>query len=182
MHVSKGFHCGIHVYTCAYIFYFDLYAQMCIRLIIICYLLSEPSGPPTKLVVTAFGPSILNVNWCPPIINTKVVSGYFIECVPEGDGFRPPSTTRLSLLSARFYNLTQDTTYNCTVIATSDFGNSKPAMAQAATPPRESMFFLLYFDILHTLLTNYVYMYIHVCVYSMYTYIIILFGIRTCRL
>ena len=89
-------------------------------------------------MVTTSGPSTLTVTWMAPLINGDTVTEYFIECDSADDGFPPQNSTRRQSLSAPFYNLTPNTTYNCIVIALSPFGNSDPATAQATTSPRDS--------------------------------------------
>lgn len=89
-------------------------------------------------MVTASGPSTLTVTWMAPLTNKDIVTEYLIQCDSVDDDLPPQNTTRRSSFSAPFYNLTPNTTYECTVIALSPFGNSDPATAQAMTPPRES--------------------------------------------
>ena len=125
----------------------------------------EPPGQPNNIMVTASGPSTLTVTWMAPITNKDIVTEYFIQCDSVDDDLPPQNTTRRSSLSAPFYNLTPNTTYECTVIALSPFGNSDPATAQAMTPPRESKFLCMCFIFLCKCIYLYIYIYIYTCVH-----------------
>ncbi|CAI8042253.1 hypothetical protein GBAR_LOCUS23471, partial [Geodia barretti] len=101
----------------------------------------EPSGPPAELMILASGPSTLNVSWLAPLLYPEVVLGYIVRCAPESDNSNIMELSRLNTrFNAQFHNLIPNTTYNCEVHTTSNFGNSTPATDTSSTLPRESKF------------------------------------------
>ena len=109
---------------------------------------TEPSGPPTDVIILASGPSTLTVSWSPPLINPEVVLEYFIRCAQQSDPSNSQTTSRRNFVtSAPFHNLIPNTAYKCEVHTTSTFGNSTSARASATTPPRESKYVYMYVSI-----------------------------------
>ena len=103
------------------------------------YVCTEPSGPPTNVMLLASGPSTLTVSWSAPLINPEFVDEYFIKCATQNDPSNSQTISSLDFVrSAAFHNLIPDTMYDCEVSAGSLYGNSTPARASATTHPRES--------------------------------------------
>ncbi|CAI8042252.1 hypothetical protein GBAR_LOCUS23471, partial [Geodia barretti] len=87
----------------------------------------------------ASGPSTLNVSWLAPLLYPEVVLGYIVRCAPESDNSNIMELSRLNTrFNAQFHNLIPNTTYNCEVHTTSNFGNSTPATDTSSTLPREN--------------------------------------------
>ena len=101
----------------------------------------EPSGPPAELMILASGPSTLTVSWSAPLLYPEVVLGYIVRCAPKSDNSNIMELSRGNeRFNAQFHSLIPNTTYNCEVHTTSNFGNSTPATDTASTLPRESKF------------------------------------------
>lgn len=101
--------------------------------------ITDPSGPPQNLRIVASGPSTLTVSWSAPLVYPEVVLTYIISCAPQDNPSNNMTITRISgFTSAPFYNLIPNTTYECEVYTTSNFGNSISVRESANTLPRES--------------------------------------------
>jgi hypothetical protein len=100
----------------------------------------EPSGPPAELMILASGPSTLTVSWSAPLLYPEVVLGYLVRCAPKSDNSNIMELSRGNTrFNAQFHNLIPNTTYDCEVHTTSNFGNSTPATGTASTLPRETV-------------------------------------------
>ena len=92
-------------------------------------------------MILASGPSTLTVSWSAPLLYPEVVLGYLVRCAPKSDNSNIMELSRGNTrFNAQFHNLIPNTTYDCEVHTTSNFGNSTPATGTASTLPRESKF------------------------------------------
>ena len=140
LYISAKCHVHVCVYTC-----------MCIHV----HVYSDPSGPPTNLMLLASGPSTLFVSWSAPAINPEVVLEYVIRRTRQNNVSDVRETTRIDTNDAvTLRNLIPNTVYICEVFTRSRFGDSPAATDSARTPPRESKLLYMYIQHIHTYITH----------------------------
>ena len=81
-----------------------------------------PGSPPANFTISASGSRSLTFSWEPPILPHGVIIGYQLSCSPQRPGF-PETFNQSTRVEATRGGFVPDTTYNCSVFASTSAGD-----------------------------------------------------------